>query len=242
MSFDNCYGGAHNRNALEFDKPAFQFDQLCGTGTIKELPALNLKKSNGEPGVLDFSVDKTLYLCADNKGDDKGTQLFRAGYKAMNEERYKDAEKSFKELLKVDQQQYGKDSKEVASTYQFLGQACEKDKRYDAAKTYYKEGADISAKAKSEDPFNTGIYLHNVAKMDVQLKDWKAAAKSYEATIKILDSNAVHPASENARMMETTKALTDYADVINKLGRNDDAKKALERKDQIEKQYYHPDK
>jgi len=191
-------------------------------------------------GGLDFS-DKSLLLCSDKKDDkpkDPNEDKYaKAGYKSFLEGDYKEAEKQYKSLLEVTQKSYGKESKEVAFTYELLGSVCEKDKRYADAKAYYKQSAEVTSKVSGKDHYETGLQLHSVAQMDHQLKNWKDAAAGYKSAVAILASEKNDPSGDNGRMNESTKALKSYAEVLKELGDKKGAADQLERAAEIEKKY-----
>jgi len=113
--------------------------------------------ANGSAGSLELS-DKNLFFCAAEVKDDKKQTpqeelLTKNGYKAFLEKDYKGAEKQYKELLDLEKKLHGADSKEVARTLDALGSACEKDERYADAKGYYKQGAEVCAKAYGKDVY-----------------------------------------------------------------------------------------
>jgi len=226
-------GPDHDSNKFDFAKI------MAGTPLLIDKTDKTEHKSNAS-GALDFS-DKSLFLCADKKDDkpkDPNEDKFaKAGYKSFLEGDYKEAEKQYKSLLEVNQKNYGKESKEVAFTYELLGSACEKDKRYADAKAYYKQSAEVTSKVSGKDHYDTGLQLHNVAQMDHQLKNWKEAAAGYKSAVAILASEKNDPSGDNARMNEATKALKSYAEVLKELGDKKSAADQLERAAEIEKNY-----
>lgn len=200
-------------------------------------------------GLLDFS-NKSPFLCSETKDGTKGDtkddkpkdpnveRLEKAGYKAYLSGDYKEAEKQYKSLLELTEKQYGKESKEAASVNEILGSACEKDKRYDDAKAYYKQTAEVTSKLSGKDHYDTGLQLHNVARMDHQLKNWKEAAAGYRSAVAILADDKNGPASDNGRMTDATTALKNYADVLKELGQKNEAAEQLKKAAEIEKRYY----
>lgn len=211
---------------------------MCGDPRISK--SEHSTKTANVSDFLNFSQNE-IYLCGEQKGekarDPEEEKLAKSGYKALLEGKYDEAEKDYKSLLEINQKNYGKESKEVAFTYELLGNTCEKAKRYADAKDYYKLGADVSSKVSGKDHYDTGLLFYSVAQMDQQLKNWKDAAASYKSAVDILAAEKNSPSSDNGRMNEATRALKGYAEVLNKLGDKKGADEQLKRAAEIEKNY-----
>lgn len=237
---ENRFGKTSDQNDNhEQQSSKFDFSQvMAGAGQLFKTE----RSENRMHGLNSLELsDRTLYLCADERGekpkDPNEDKHAKAGYKAFLEGRYGDAEKEYKSLLELNQKNYGKDSKEVGFAYELLGNSCEKDKRYEDAKAYYKQGVEVSGKAVGKEHYETGLLLHNVAQMDQQLKNWKDAASAYKSAVDILAAEKNGPSSDNGRMNEATKALKGYADVLKQLGDKKGADEQLKRAVEIEKNY-----
>lgn len=232
------------------DSNNFDFSKIMA-GAPQLLDKTNTFESkSNQPDTLDFS-GKSLFLCADTKGDKSNEEkskedkpkdpnedkFARAGYKAYLSGDYKEAEKQYKSLLEVSEKHYGKESKEAAFANEILGSTCEKDKRYADAKAYYKQGAEVTSKVSGKDNLDTGLQLNNVARMDQQLKNWKEAAAGFKSAVAILADEKNGPSSDNGRMTDATTALKNYAAVLKELGDQKEADIQLKRAAEIEKRY-----
>ncbi len=174
----------------------------------------------------------------DKPKDPNEEKLAKAAGMAYTEGNYKQAEEHYKALLKAQETNHGKESKEVALTHELLGSTYEKDKRYADAKASYKQSAEVTSAVSGKNHYDTGLQLNNVARMDQQLKNWKEAAAAYKSAVEILTDNKNGPSSDNERMTTATTALKSYAEVLKELGQEKEAKEQLKRAADIEKRYY----
>jgi tetratricopeptide (TPR) repeat protein len=144
-------------------------------------------------------------------------------------------ERDLQELLSKEESAHGKKSKEVSQLLNFIGRAFEGEGEYARAEKYYKQGVDAAKTAFGENSFITGLAIQNVAHMENLQGHYDKAVPYYQQALRIYEAN--HPESDVAIASETIDTLKDYAQVLDALGRHDEAKKARDRIKQISSHY-----
>jgi tetratricopeptide (TPR) repeat protein len=162
----------------------------------------------------------------------KELDLRQAGTTFLLAGKYKDAEAQFGQLLELRKTQRGENHWLVGETYNFLGGACECDGRYADAKAHYLNGADVYEKAFGKNDLSTGMQIQNAARMDIQLKDWKKAAKNSKEALEIYEE--LNPMKDKAVANQTTQLLKDYAKDLEELGDMSGAQQKRQRQKEIE--------
>lgn len=162
---------------------------------------------------------------AESKPKKSEGELQKEGWDAAAAGDYKKAEKIFLELLKVSEANHGRNSKEVASILAQLGFVCEHDHRFGDAKTYYKLAVKIDQVVYGKDAFETGLNVQNVAHMENLLGNYPEASKWYEEALRIYALN--DPYNNPIVAMEMVLTLNDYAQMLWKMGKKQEAREKL---------------
>ncbi len=153
-------------------------------------------------------------------------QLQKEALEASTAGDYKKAEKIFLELLKLSEANHGRNSKEVASALTQLGMVCEYDRRFADAEKYYKQAVKVDQVVYGKNAFETGLNVQNVAHMENLQGNYPEAAKWYDEALRIYRLN--DPYNNNVVGTEMVLTLNDYAAMLWKVGKKEEARKMLD--------------
>jgi VWFA-related protein len=133
------------------------------------------------------------------------------------------AESLYRRALAIQEKLYGEDNARLVDVLNNLGEVLEAENNVPAAEQVNSRNISIVEKAYGPDDFRLALPLQHNAELQEEQGDLAGAEKLYARSLQINDNNSERAASSLPAL------LTEYADLLEKLHRPDEAKKLTDR-------------